>query len=138
MSNIQTIKDVYAAYAAGDLQAILARLAEDVAWDNAGGATDVPWLAPRSGHSGAVRFFEAIALLQVNYFQPKAFFELGNLVVVLVDEDVVVKATGRGLKECDQVHLWTFDHEGRIVRHRQRVDTHMNWLAFHGMNPEIV
>jgi uncharacterized protein len=136
MSNIQTVKDVYAAYAAGDLEAVLARLSEDVDWENSGGVTDVPWLTRQTGHAGATRFFEAVGLLQVNYFHPKAFFESENVVVVLVDEDVTVKSTGRKIQECDQVHLWTFDGRGTIVRHRQRVDTHLNWTAFHGHGPK--
>ncbi|HWO10885.1 MAG TPA: nuclear transport factor 2 family protein [Polyangiaceae bacterium] len=132
MSNIDTVKEVYAAYARGDMPGILACLAEDVEWENGGGGTDVPWLQPRSGHAGVVGFFEAVGLLQVNDFRPKWYFEREPLVIVLVDEDVTVKATGRRIRELDQVHLWTFDQRGKVVRHRQRVDTHGNWAAYHG------
>ena len=105
MSNIDTVKEVYAAYARGDMPGILACLAEDVEWDNCGAGTDVPWLQPRRGHAGVAGFFEAVGLLQVNDFRPKSYFEREQLVIVLVDEDVTVKATGRRvLWVCDPMH----------------------------------
>jgi ketosteroid isomerase-like protein len=130
MHNVETVKEVYAAYARGDMATILTCVSEDVEWENSGAVTDVPWLAPQTGHAGVARFFEAVSLLHVNQFQPKTFLEVDHLVIVLVDEDVTVKATGRRIQETDQIHLWSFDARGKIIRHRQRVDTHMNWAAF--------
>jgi len=39
-----------------------------------------------------------------------------------------VKATGKTLRDLE-VHLWTFDDAGRVVRFRHVVDTHAHHLA---------
>ena len=131
MSNIETIRQVYAAFARGDIDAISSRLSESVAWEAAGTHTDVPWLLSRRGRDGVRRFFEAGGALQIHSFQPKAFLESDRLVVVLLDEDVTVKATGKRIREFDQVHIWRFDEQGVVLSHRVRVDTHRHWCAFH-------
>jgi len=74
----------------------------------------------------------APSALQVSKFEPKVFFETGNIVMVLVDEDITVTATGIRIYEEDQVHIWHFDDRGYVVRYRQRVDTHLHWSAYHG------
>ena len=131
MSNIEAVQHVYSAFGRGDIPDILRRVSETVEWENTGEATDVPWLLPRRGRAGVSEFFGALALLQVNAFEPKTFLEAGDRVVVLVDEDITVRATGRRLRETDQVHLWSFDAGGAIVRHRQRLDTYLHWAAYH-------
>jgi uncharacterized protein len=131
MSNIETIRQVYAAFARGDIDAILNRLSETVQWEAAGSHTDVPWLLPRRGRDGVARFFEVAGNLQINSFEPKAFLEADQLVVVLLDEDVTVKATGRRIRELDQVHIWRFDEHGAVLSHHARLDTHRHWCAFH-------
>ena len=131
MSNIETVQKLYAAFGRGDVPGILQLLSPDVAWDNAGGHHDVPWLAPRRGSAEVARFFEALEHLEVHHFEPKTFLSSGDLVIVLVDEEVTVKRTGKRFREIDQVHLWSFDAAGRIVRHRQRLDTYQHWLAYH-------
>lgn len=130
MSNIETVQKLYAAFGRGDIASILELVSPDVAWDNAGDHHDIPWLAPRRGRAEVARFFESVAELEVHHFEPKTFLSSGDLVIVLVDEDVTVKRTGKRLRELDQVHLWTFDAAGRIVRHRQRLDTYQHWRAY--------
>jgi uncharacterized protein len=132
MSNIETVKELYARSATGDIASILRCLSRDIEWDDVEPSTDVPWLQPRRGHDAVARFFEALGLLELHVFAPKHFVESGDLVVVLVDEDVTVKATGKRVIDQDQVHLWYFDTRGQVVRFRQRLDTHAHWMAFHG------
>ena len=131
MSNIEHVKHIYSAFARGDIPEILRHVSETVEWENTGEPTDVPWLIPRHGRAGVSEFFAAVELLQINAFEPKTFLETGDRVIVLVDEDVTVKATGRRLREDDQVHLWSFDARGAIVRHRQRLNTYLHWTAYH-------
>jgi uncharacterized protein len=131
MSNIETVQQLYAAFGRGDISTILQLVSPDVAWDNAGDHRDIPWLAPRRGRAEVAGFFEALEHLVVHHFEPKTFLASGDLVIVLIDEEVTVKRTGKRIRESDQVHLWSFDENGSIVRHRQRVDTHRHWLAYH-------
>ncbi len=129
MSNIETIQQLYADVGRGDIAAILSRLSEAVEFDYGLTSTDVPWLQPRRGRAEITKFFEAFDALQINSLKPKIFFETGLIVLVLVDEDMTVKSTGKRVVEEDQVHIWHFDVEGQIVRHRARVDTYLHWSA---------
>jgi ketosteroid isomerase-like protein len=44
LSNLKTVQDIYAAFGAGDIPAILAKLAPDVDWEYGQGLSQVPWL----------------------------------------------------------------------------------------------
>lgn len=131
MTNIETVQQVYAAFGRGDIPGILRHLAPDVDWECVGEHTDVPWLAPRRGRADVSHFFEAAQLIEIHRFEPKTYVATGNLVLVLVDEEFSVKDTGRRVREVDQVHLWYFDAQGAIVRHRARLDTYAQWAAYH-------
>ena len=132
MSNIEKVQQMYAAFGRGAIADLQSRLSESVSWEYGVASTDVPWLQPHRGRADVAKFFEAVSLLQVSNFEPKVFFETGNIVMVLVDEDITVTATGIRILEEDQVHIWHFDDRGYVVRYRQRVDTHLHWSAYHG------
>jgi hypothetical protein len=51
------------------------------------------------------------------------------MVVVLIDVELTVKATGTRIVEEDEVHIWYFDAQRRVTRFGHRVDTHQHWLA---------
>jgi hypothetical protein len=65
-------------------------------------------------------------------FQPKTFLASGNLVVVRIDVELTVKATGTPIVEEDEVHIWYFDSQGRVTRFGHKLDTHQHWLACGG------
>lgn len=113
----------------GDVPAILGTLAEGVEWEYGVNSTEVPWLQPRRGRAEVAKFFEELAAVGISKFQPKAFFENGNIVVALIDLEATVKATGRKVIEEDEVHIWRFDEQGRVIRFRHRVDTHQHLMA---------
>ena len=50
--NIQTAKDLYAAFNRGDRDAMTAALAENVEFESKPGAGEIPWAGVRHGHSG--------------------------------------------------------------------------------------
>ena len=61
--NVQTVKDLYAAFERGDIQAILGALAEDVDWGyDTVASEDIPWYGTNKGPA-AVRdnFFGMLA-----------------------------------------------------------------------------
>jgi ketosteroid isomerase-like protein len=123
MSNLATVQDIYDAFGKGDVPRILGHISEGVAWEHGAGASDIPWLQPRSGREGAAAFLSSLADLRFEQFQPKTFLESGNLVVVLLDVEATVVSTGRRISEEDQIHLWNFDDDGQVERFRHRVDT---------------
>ncbi len=55
----------------------------------------------------------------------------GNQVIAVISVDITVKTTGRRIRDLE-LHLWTFDAEGRVSRFRHMIDTHQHWLAWKG------
>jgi uncharacterized protein len=129
MANIATVQQIYDAFGKGDVPAIVGHLADDVDWEYGGDATGLPWLQFRRGRAQVPGFFHDLAALDIQRFQPTTFLESGNVVVVLIELEVVVRATGRRVVEEDEVHIWSFDDSGRVRRFRHRLDTHRFWLA---------
>lgn len=132
MSHVDTIRDIYAAFGRGDVPAILSKLSESVEWEYGPTSTNVPWLQRRKGRVGAAGFFASLAEFELHRFTPKEFLEGDRVVVVLIDVDLTVRATGERIVEEDEIHVWRFDDEGRVVRHRHGVDTHLHQLAWSG------
>ena len=132
MAHIATVQQLYEAFGKGDVPAILERLADDVDWEYGGDATGLPWLQARRGRAQVVGFFQDLAALDIQRFEPTTLLESGNVVVALIRLEVVVRATGRRVVEEDEVHIWHFDDRGQVRRFRHRVDTHRVWLAHNG------
>ena len=131
MSHVETVQQIYEAFGRGDVATILGHLAEDVEWEYGAASTDVPWLQPRRGRDQVPAFFAALGAVRFDVFQPKAILAQGDVVVSLVDLEATLPATGARFVEEDEVHIWHFDGDGRVVRFRHRADTHLQWAAFH-------
>ena len=130
MSNIETVQDIYAAFGAGDIPAILTRLADDVDWGYGRGPSDVPWLQRRRAHEAVAGFFESLGGLDFHNFAPKELLESDGVVVALVDVDFTVKATGRRVTEEDEVHVWRFNTDGKVSRFKEGLDSLAHQLAY--------
>ena len=124
MSHLAVVQEIYGAFGRGDVPAILGHLAPDVEWEYGAGPTPVPWLQKRHGHAGAQQFFAEVAdTLEIQMFAPKSFFEGQGVVVVLLDLEARVKATGKPIHEEDEVHIWHLNAANKVTRFRHRVDT---------------
>ena len=132
MSNIPTVQAIYAAFGRGDIPTILEHLAENIEWEYGTLDSEVPWLQPRRGRAEVPKFFESLGAVDVQRFQPKTFLESGNVVVVLSELAMVLKANGRSIVEEDEVNIWHFNDQGRVIRFCHRLDTHKHWLALQG------
>ncbi len=132
MSNLQTVQEMYAAFGRGDVPAILQQLSAAVEWEYGIAASDVPWLKPRRGRAAAAAFFKSLGAIQIEKFVTKLFLEGPGVVVVLIDIEFVVTATGRRVVEEDEVNIWHFDAQGKVARFRHRVDTQQHLLAWRG------
>ncbi len=134
MSNVRTVQDIYTAFSRGDIPAILETLADDVDWDYGCrvAPNPVPWLQAQRGTAGVARFFESLTALEFHRFVPKAVLEGPGLVVALTDVEVTVKETGRPIVEIDEVHIWHFNDEGKVVRFRHCADTYQHAMAYRG------
>lgn len=132
MGKLETVQQIYAAFGRGDIATILRHMTDDVLWEYGITDTDVPWLQLRRGISEVPKFFESLDEIELSKFQPKTFLESGDVVVVLIDVELIVKATGIKVVEEDETHIWHFNAQGQVVKFGHRLDTHRHWLAYKG------
>ena len=127
MSNIDTVKAIYAAFGRQDVPAILEHVSDDVDWDfGYGGDTDpgVPWLARRRGREGVAQFFASVgASLEFERFEISTIVGDGATVIALAKLAAKVRSTGKRVAEDEEAHVWHFDARGRVSRFRHCADT---------------
>ena len=132
--NAATVADVYAAFGRGDVPAVLDRLAPDVAWenwsDNFAQRAGVPHLVARQGPADVANFFAVLGTYTVQTFDVLDIIGSGRQVVAEVRASFGLPDGGRF--EDEELHLWTFDDEGRVVRFRHYVDTAKHIAAARG------
>ena len=126
MSNIDTVKEIYAAFGRGDVESILEKMSDDVRWeewtDNTGQKTGVPWLKPRRGKDGVADFFRLISEFTVRDFQVLSLMGGGNQVAAEFVFEADAPPHGRRYRD-EEIHLWSFDDQGKVVRLRHYLDT---------------
>jgi len=82
--NIQIVKDAYAAFGRGDIQALLGMLDENVIWKPVTGATRVPTAGTRRGRASVGEFFRVLSeSIAFSQFEPREFVAQNGKVVVL-------------------------------------------------------
>jgi ketosteroid isomerase-like protein len=116
---------IYEAFGRGDIPSILQHLADDVAWegwaDNQAQKAGVPWMKARRGKAGAGEFFGVVGQLQIHDFKVLSIMAGGNQVAA----EFVIEATvpsGKRYRD-EEMHLWTFNDAGKVVRLRHYLDT---------------
>ena len=125
MSNADTVRGIYGAFATGDIPGILEHIAPGAAmegWDHEHNRGDVPYLRPQTGPEGFGAFFGEVAKYDIRDFQVLDVIGDGRQVVVEVFIHNVVPETGKEIRD-EELHLWTFGDDGRVVRMRHYIDT---------------
>src|SRR4029077_12882481 len=101
----------------------LANVSEDTTWGFNGGRREVACHGPWRGKSGLPGFFQAMGeQIAMTAFEPRAFHAVGDHVFVPLRIAYTVKATGKQVDE-DQIHWWTCDAAGKVVRLQHYEDT---------------
>jgi uncharacterized protein len=119
--NTRVVQQVYQAFGAGDVRALLNLLAADVEW-RLPEMTHVPFAGTWQGHPGVEKFLGTLARTQdVVEFKPTQFVSQGDTVIVLGHFAMRVKSTGR-MSSSDWAHVWTIA-DGKVRRFREYVDT---------------
>ena len=136
MSHLPTVQALYEAFGSGDVPTFLSHLADDVRWeqwdDNRAVTAGVPWLQPYSGRDAVTGFLEAAGQMEIVELQVLNMMEGGNEVAVsFVLEAKLPHCGGRSYRD-EEIHLWTFDAEGKVARLRHYVDTAKHIEAFRG------
>lgn len=58
----------------------------------------------------------------MHVFRPHTFLEGDGVVGVVVEFEITVKSSGKGVHD-EEVHFWQFDSNGKIVAFRHFLDT---------------
>jgi len=126
MSYKPMIRALYDAFARGDIETILAALADDVVWDAPGGA---PYSGRRFGRAGVRQYLAAVdRLVRIDEFDADEVLEDGDYVVVLGRERATVKESGRHF-ETAFAHLYKL-RGGKVAEVRLFSDTNAAASAF--------
>jgi uncharacterized protein len=121
MSNTDTLKEGYEAFARGDLDGATANFSDDIRWEN----PDAPQLPNPGVTQGKDQVKELFAALG-NYWDsfnitPDEFIESGDTVVVLSHSEAKGKDTGKEAK-LPWVHVWRFS-DGKATEVQALTDT---------------
>jgi uncharacterized protein len=122
MNNLEIVQSLYAAFDAGDIEAVVALLADDVVWNEA----ENNKLADRNPYVGPQAVVEGVFARLMEDFEGFAVEEGrfvcdGDMVVMLGRYSATARATGVRMNP-QIVHVWTV-RGGRIAAYQQHVDT---------------
>lgn len=121
MSNVETVKAIYEAFGNGDIPFILSCLDENVAWekwdDNSAQNADVPYMRERKNPQEVLEFFVETGKLGIGEFQVGAIMEGDGKIAV----EFMLVAERFGKEE--EMHLWTFNENGKVIGFRHYLDT---------------
>jgi len=125
--HLATATAIYEAFGRGDIPGLLEHISDDVQWeawaDNTAQKAGVGWMVPRRGKASVAEFFQVIAEeLDIQEFQVLSLMAGGNQVAA----EFVISANlkkGEGSYRDEEMHLWTFGADGKVVRLRHYLDT---------------
>ena len=120
MSNLDSVKQVYQAFAEGDIPAVLGFLNPEIDWTEAEG---FPYAGTYHGPRAVLEGVFMRLGSEWNDFAavPDEFIDGGDTVVVLGKYSGTYKATGKSF-QANFAHVWKVQ-EGKAIRFVQYVDT---------------
>jgi uncharacterized protein len=118
--NIEFVKGLYAAFARGDVAAVLDGFADDIEWHEAEG---MPYGGVFSGGEAVMQNVFGPIATDVEGFAvaPEEFVGSGDTVAAVVRYTGTGKVTGKAL-DVPAVHVWDI-RGGKLTRFRQFIDT---------------
>ena len=125
LSNLDTVKAIYQAFAEADIPSVLGFLSRDIAWTEAEG---FPYAGTYHGPGSVLTDVFMRLGSEWNGFAavPDEFIDGGDTVVALGKYSGTYKATGKSF-QADFAHVWKLQ-DGKAIRFVQYVDT----LLVHG------
>jgi ketosteroid isomerase-like protein len=128
MSNVAVVREVYAAFARRDMEAILEHLSPDVVWSEPDNPFN-PAAGVRRGHAGFLEWARIGREAEdVEVLEPRLFLTSEDAVAVVGHMKCRAKRTGRAF-ESDFVHVMRF-RDGTITAFQEFFDTYAAGEAF--------
>ncbi|MCF8243920.1 MAG: nuclear transport factor 2 family protein [Saprospiraceae bacterium] len=132
-NNLTTVQQIYSCFGQGDIPGILEKLDDNVQWegwaDNSAQKAGVSWMQHRIGKEGVMAFFQTFGTeIKIKDFQVLSLMDGGNQIAAefYIEADVV--ATGKSYHD-EEMHLWTFNDAGKVIRLRHYLDTQKHIMA---------
>jgi len=120
--NIKTIQVLYEAFGRGDLETILANVADDVDWASEASGSGAPWYGPHSGPAGVTDFFAAFgSAMEVEEFVPITFAGTDTEVLTVVRCTAKSRVTGKRM--AHHLHHYFRFEDGKVSYYRGSEDT---------------
>ena len=137
IDRVALVGEIYTAFGRGDVDAMLAPLADDVSWDadwadNFTQREGLAMFTPRHGKASVREFFGMLATFEVHDFQVLDLLASNDQVVAQVTIELSYPHGGRFRDE--ELHLWRFGVDGKIVALRHYVDTAKHIAAAGGQD----
>lgn len=126
-ANIQTVKNIYTAFGKGDVDAILALLADDVLWEDINHPM-VPYGGKRHGKAAVREFFKQVGEVEVSSFEPLEYVPVGDRVLAIGRWAGKAKPTGK-LFTSEWIMVWTLK-AGKVTHFRVYEDSAAVVAAF--------
>ena len=121
--NIQTMKDMYAAFKRGDRNAMLANCAENVQLVLDIGIGEIPWAGVYEGHSGVESQQDLLAEhAEFTSFEQLDFLASETQVAVVNTAEMTLKKNGQKISLPRYVQLMTFNAAGKMTRASEAYD----------------
>jgi len=119
-NNLDLVRGLYAAFAAGDIPAVLGVMAPDIHWTEAEGG---PYGGVSIGPEAVLQdvFMKLGGEWDGYAAVPAEFVDGGDTVVVLGEYSGTYKATGKGFR-APFAHVWKF-RDGKAASFHQHTDT---------------
>jgi ketosteroid isomerase-like protein len=128
--HLDAISRLYESFGRGDMDGVLAELADDVDWAAEAASTSVPWYGPFKGTGEVPKFFEAIAAsVDISAFDIVGMTASDSDVVATLHWTFTVKSTGKSASMYMQ-HWWRFGDGDRVVFFRGSEDSEQSAAAF--------
>jgi ketosteroid isomerase-like protein len=128
---IEATRRMYEALGRGDVEAILAELADDVDWVSVSEARhpSVPWYGSYRGKGDVPEFFKEIgSSVDITEFTPLSFTSNETDVMVAIRWGFTVRVTGKSAALHMQ-HWWRFSN-GKVTSVRTAEDTEQTAAPF--------
>ena len=120
--NLDVIRNLYAAFAKGDVPGVLGAMAADMEWREADHflyADGNPYVGPNAILNGV--FMRLVTEWNGFAATPQQFHDAGDTVIVTGRYTGVYKATGKAL-DAQFAHVWTLQ-QGKATHFQQYTDT---------------
>ena len=123
MDNVKLLKNLYDAFARGDIEAVLGAMSPDIRWYEAEGNPYMPSGEAWVGHDALMKnlFMRIDAEWDGFTIHTKSFYGAGDSVIVEARYRGTYKPTGKSI-DAQACHVWDFK-DAKVTRFQQYTDT---------------